>query len=61
MCNVFFVSKSNLFDVYLWFILRGDFTEFLRISVLRLASEPRVKLAGLKSALTSLPPGSLFY
>ena len=30
-------------------------TEFLCISVLRVASGPRVKLAGCKSALTPLP------
>ena len=36
-------------------------TEFLCISVFRVASEPRVKLAGRKSALTPLrpPPPSL--
>ena len=31
-------------------------TEFLCISVLRVASGPRVKLASCKSALTSPPP-----
>ena len=31
-------------------------TEFLCVSVLRVASRPRVKLAGCKSALTPLPP-----
>ena len=31
-------------------------TEFLCISVLRLASEPKVKLAGCKSALNTTPP-----
>ena len=34
-------------------------TEFLCISVLTVASGPRVKLAGHKSALNS--PGGLFY
>ena len=44
-------------------------TEFLCISVLRVASGPRVKLASYKSALTAPPPpapsrplpGGLFY
>ena len=37
-------------------------TKFLCISVLRVASGPRVKLAGRKSALTPPPPhGGLFY
>ena len=34
-------------------------TEFLCVSVLRVASGPRVKLAGCKSALN--PPGGLLY
>ena len=34
-------------------------TEFLCISVLRVASGPRVKLAGCKSALTPPPPHPL--
>ena len=41
-------------------------TEFLCISVLRITSGPRVKLASCKSALTPLPhptpaPGGLLY
>ena len=36
-------------------------TEFLCISVLRVASGPRVKLASYKSALTPLPPPSVIY
>ena len=43
-------------------------TEFLRVSVLRVASGPRVKLASCKSALTPPParsppppPGGLLY
>ena len=35
-------------------------TEFLCVSVLRVASGPRVKLAGCKSALNA-PPGGLLY
>ena len=38
-------------------------TEFLCSSVLRVTSEPKVKLAGRKRALTPTPPppGGLFY
>ena len=35
-------------------------TDFLYISVLRVASGPRVKLAGCKSALTAPPPPVLY-
>ena len=36
-------------------------TEFLRVSVLRVASGPRVKLARCKSALTPPPPPPVVY
>ena len=45
------VALPGLFS-YLFFMR----IEFLRISVLRVASGPRVKLAGPKSALTPPPP-----
>ena len=61
-----------LLFVALWFILRGDlfyvlifyvliFYKFLCISVLRVASGTRVKLASCKNALTPPLPGGLLY